>query len=124
MIKARQKELTPYQITPQQGDILGFLYNLGHKASLNELAAHTGRGINTISTQMTRMENDGLVRKERETPKSTRLSFELTGKGMDIHKSVRKIRSVKTIMSALSEEERQQLISLLQRIIDKADKFK
>lgn len=124
MIKARQKELNPYHITPQQASILIFLYHLGHKATLSELSKDTGRGINTLSPQMTGMEKDGLVKKGREVPKSTLLSFELTEKGREIAQSTMRIRSVETIMAVLSEEERQQMISMLQKIIGKAEKFK
>ena len=124
MVKARQKELKPYNITPQQCNILAFLYDLDHKATLREIAGQAGRGHNTISTQMTLMERDELIKKIRQTPKSTLLTFELTQKGIDIYKNAKKMRSVKTVMSVLSEDEHQQLISLLQKIISKAKNFK
>lgn len=124
MIKARQKELQPYHITPQQGVILAFLYNLGHKATLSELAKHTGKGANTISPQMTALERDGLVKKEREVPKSTLLSFELTGKGREICQYTMKVKSADAIMSVLSEDECRQLIAMLQKIIKQAKKYK
>jgi DNA-binding MarR family transcriptional regulator len=73
--------------------------------------------------QMMRMEKDGLVRKTRETPKSTLLSFELTEKGQQICKDIYKVVSDKLIISVLSEAERQQMISMLNRIIDAAEKY-
>ena len=97
--------------------------DLGENANLTELAERTDRSINTLSIQLTRMENDGLVKKIREIPKSNKLRFELTEKGVDACKEVKKIKSLKVIMSALSEEERQQLISLLEKIIDKAQRY-
>jgi DNA-binding MarR family transcriptional regulator len=66
------------------------------------------------------MENDGLVKKVREEPKSNKLRFELTEKGLEACQEVKKINSLTEIMSALTEKERQQLISLLEKIINKA----
>ena len=123
MVKARQKELNPYHISPQQANVLYILCNLGHKATLSELAKHTDRENNTLSTQMSRMERDGIVKKVRETPKSTLLYFELTDKGIDTYNFVKKMKTIKDIMSVLSEEERQEFISILQKIINEAGKY-
>jgi DNA-binding MarR family transcriptional regulator len=123
MVKARQKELAPYHISPRQANVLFILYNLGHKATLSELAKHTDRENNTLSIQMTRMERDGIVKKVRETPKSTLISFELTEKGIDIYKFAKQSKTIKEIMSVLSEEERQELIAILKKIIEKTEKY-
>jgi DNA-binding MarR family transcriptional regulator len=72
---------------------------------------------------MTRMERDGIVKKVRETPKSTLISFELTAKGIETYNYVKKMKTIKHIMSVLSEEERQELISTLQKIIIEAAKY-
>jgi DNA-binding MarR family transcriptional regulator len=69
------------------------------------------------------MESDGLVKKVKETPKSNKLRFELTEKGRIACKEVKNINSLVTIMSALSEEERRQLIALLEKIINRAQEF-
>jgi DNA-binding MarR family transcriptional regulator len=90
MLKARQKELMPYSISPRQANVLFIIHNLGHKATLSELAEHTDRGNNTLSAQMTRMVRDGIVRRVRETPKSNMVSFELTDKGNEIYDYVKK----------------------------------
>ena len=123
MVKARQKELAPCHISPRQANVLFVLYNLGHKATLSELAKHTDREKNTLSIQMTRMERDGIVKKFRETPKSTLISFELTEKGIEIYEFAKQSKSIKEIMSVLSEEDRQILIALLKKIIKKAGKY-
>ena len=88
-----------------------------------EEGCYTDREINTLSMQMMRMEKDGLVRKTRETPKSTLLSFEMTEKGQQICKDIYEIVSDKVIISFLSEAERQQMISMLSRIIDATEKY-
>jgi len=73
--------------------------------------------------QIMRMEKDGLVRKSRETPKSTLVSFELTEKGRQVCKDIYVVVSDKVIISVLSEEERRQMISMLNRIIATAEKY-
>jgi len=122
-LTARQKELSPYSITPQQAYILFLLFNIGHKTSLVEMAMHSGREINTISAQMTNLEKDGLIKKTRVKPKSTLLCFELTDKGFDIYNKISKKEADKTIISVLSEKERQQAILMLKKIIAKTEKY-
>ena len=70
------------------------------------------------------MEKDGLVKKSRETPKSTLLTFELTEKGAQLFKKSNQQKSDKEIMSVLTEAECGQLITMLQKIINKANQYK
>jgi DNA-binding MarR family transcriptional regulator len=122
--KARQRELTPYHISPQQAHILLLIHDLGGKTTLTELANYVGRGVNTISEQMIKMENDGLVKKTREIPKSTLLSFELTEKGLDIYNRTNESRVIdETIMSVLSHEERKQFNLMLEKLISQTEKY-
>ena len=124
MLNARQKELAPLHISPRQAYILFILANLGHKATLTELATRCDRGLNTLSIQMAKMEKDGLVKKSREVPKSTLLNFELTDKGREVFKKSSEQKADRAIMSVLSEDERQQLISMLQKIIVKSNDYR
>jgi DNA-binding MarR family transcriptional regulator len=123
MLNARQKELAPYHISSRQAYILYILYHLGQKATLATLAKDSDREINTISLQMTTLEKDGLVKKIREVPKSRLLRFELTEKGLATYSKSKNQKVDKAIMSALSKEEREQLISILKKIIKKAEKY-
>ena len=124
MFLAQQKEMAQHHITPRQAYVLFVLANLSHTATLAELSKYTERGISNISIQLTRMEKDGLVKKTRETPKSAQLKFELTEKGSNLEKRCNIKTSDKTIMSVLSEEERQQLISMMDKLRNKAIKYK
>ncbi len=124
MEKATRRVLAPYRISPPQAQLLFVIYHL-HKTTLAEVAKHTGRGINTISNQITMLERDGLVKKTRETPKTNLLTFELTEKGLDAYKKTsQRITADRVIMSVLSEEERQQLIAMLKKIATKAEKYR
>lgn len=120
---ARQKELAPYNITTRQAYVLRVMYSQGSKTTLAKIASDVNRGINTISIQMSRMEKDGLIRKSREKPKSTQLSFELTEKGIEAYRISGQIQSIRKIMSVLSEDERQQMLSMLSKLMSKAEKY-
>ena len=122
MVKARQKELAPYEISSRQVFIMDIIFNLGHKVTLSELAKYSNRGIGAVSVQLTKMESEGLIRKVRGNPRSTLLKFELTEKGLDIYHSCQKLKGINTIMSALSEKELKQFITMLEKIIKKAEK--
>jgi DNA-binding MarR family transcriptional regulator len=124
MLDIRQTELAPYDVSPRQAYILEILFKLGHKATLTQLAKYNEREANTISVQMTKMEKEGLVRKVRKSSKSTLLIYELTQKGLDTYQQTKKQTSEKAIMSALSGEERQEFMALLNKILAKANKYR
>ena len=119
----RQRELTPYNILPRQAYILFLLYNLDHKATLAELSRLTDRKPGTLSIIISRMERDGLIKKLRENPRSVLLKYELTKKGIEAYKTSSKMKSEKAIFSVLSEEERQQLISIMEKVIVRTAKY-
>jgi DNA-binding MarR family transcriptional regulator len=123
LVRVRQRELAPYHVSPQQASVLTMIDDLGDKANLNELAKRASRSLNTISIQLTRMEKVGLVKKTRVTPRSNQLKLELTEKGVNICKYAKKIKSIRAIMSILTEEERLQLISLLGKIVKETEKY-
>jgi DNA-binding MarR family transcriptional regulator len=99
MLNARQKEVAPYHISPQQAYLLFVLYRIGHKATQLELSRYINTRIGTLSVEITRMEKDGLVKKTRETSKSTFLTIELTAKGIQTYKNTNKLKSDKATMS-------------------------
>ena len=85
LFRARKKELDAYHISPRQAHVITCIYELGDRANLNALAERTERNLNTLSINMTKMEQAGLVKKIRDTPKSTKLRFELTETGLNIY---------------------------------------
>ena len=123
MLHARQKEMAPYHVSPQQAYLLFILNNLNHMATLSELSKLCYKGIGTISLQISRMENEGLVEKIRAAPKAKVFTIGLIQRGLDICESTSRIKSDKLIMSILSEQERHQLTVLLNKIISEAGKY-
>jgi DNA-binding MarR family transcriptional regulator len=123
MLQARKLELLPYNISPRQAVFLIAVNDLGEKATLTELSRYHNRAVNTISSQMTEMENDGFVKKVRISPKTKLLKFELTEKGIAAHKGACQNTALLEIMSGLSEKERKQLNALLLVLIGKAEEY-
>jgi len=124
MNRARQYELAPYHISPRQAYILFLLYNrVDQTITLRELAWQTDRKINTLSANMTKMEKEGFILKIRSNPSSVNISYKLTPKGIDTYLNCKREKSVNTIMSVLSSDEHQQLITMLENITTEAEKY-
>lgn len=120
MTKARQKELSRHHITTRRSYVLYIINYLGEKATLSQISKYSFREVHTIFGILSRMEKDGLIKKIRAMPKSRRIRFEITDKGFRAYDISRKRKAINTIMSVLSEEERQQLSSILDKLIVKA----
>lgn len=119
----RQKELTKYDIPVRQTIVLFAIQTLGPKASLTNVAERVERSLHSVSRQVLRMENDGLIKRSKIKPKSNQLTLELTEKGLEKLKVARKAKSVSAILSFLAEEDRQQMISILKEILVKLDEY-
>jgi DNA-binding MarR family transcriptional regulator len=120
-MRARQKELNPYHIPARQAYVLRTIQALGTKATLSELAEKVERKENVISRQTVKMENDGLIKRIKDTPKSNLLRLELTEKGLEMIKVSRRSKSIDKVFSYFSEEERQQFESALNLILVKLE---
>ena len=69
------------------------------------------------------MENDELIKRVKSTPKSKLLRLEPTRKGLDMIKIGKQNKSIDKIFSFLSEEERQQITSTLNKILINAKEY-
>ena len=118
--KARIKELSLYNIANRSSMVLWVIRVLGDKATPSEIAKRLLREPHSVSEYLDRMENSGLIRKVRDLKKKSMVRIEITEKGLDVYKKTAKADSIHRIMSALSKKERQQLISFLEKLWDKA----
>ena len=121
LIMARQKELNQYHIPVRQAYILRIIQDLGSKATLSAVAKKVERQVHVISKQAVKMENDGLIMRIKDTPKSRLLRLELTEKGLELIKVSRQSKLINAIFSYLSVEQRQQLESILNLILIKLE---
>ena len=124
--RAREKELNQYGITPTQSAILDTikLFEANkEKVTIDKLARHLFRAHHTISTILTRMENDGLIRKVTSGGKRRRIDIIFTEKGQEAYLHSLKRESYLKVASCLSVEERRQLVALLEKLLDKTIRY-
>ena len=119
----RQQELREHQILSGQHEILGIIRDIGPKATLFEISKLAERERHVISKQTMIMEQEGLIKRTKKTPRSNLLELELTKKGSDMIKVARRSKSIETIFSSLSEEEHQQFEHILNKILLQTQKF-
>ena len=122
-VLVRQRELSEYNIPVRQLYILHVIQRLGSKAMVSKIAKMVERKVDVISRQAVRMEKDGLIKRTTAGPKTRGIILKLTEKSLDLVKISGKSKSMEEIMSVLSLEERQQLHSLLNRILAKLNQY-
>ena len=118
IVLARQRELSPYNIGAQQLQVLRTIQNLGSRATLSNIATMVERKIDVISRQTVRLEKDGLIKRIKDKPKSRQLRIELTEKALEMMKISNGSKYIDIKFAFLTEEERQQVSSILRRMND------
>ena len=118
--KAGGKELSPYDITPEQAGVLFIVQALNSKTTPAEISRLTFREPHTVSVLISRMEKKGLIKKVKDMDKRNMIRIAITEKGEEAYKQSTQRTPIHNIMSVLSEAERQQLMSFLQRLRDQA----
>jgi len=87
---------------------------------LDEISRHLFRRSHGVSTIISRMENKGLVKKAKDLDRRNMVRVEMTEMGQKACDYAAKVLSIQRIMSALSEDERDELRILLNRLSDRA----
>lgn len=114
--KARTVELRKLGLTAEQSKILRVLMVENGTSTINDIADMTQKRHNTISLIVKRMEKAGLI-KRNKIPSSNRYQIAITEKGIRLFETM-PLNSIDMIFSTLSSDEKQALMSLL----DKLDK--
>jgi DNA-binding MarR family transcriptional regulator len=120
ILKARQKELDQYGISTSQAAVLFVIQAIGDRATPAEISRWLFREPHSVSTLLSRMEKQGLVRKVKDLDRKNLVRVVITEKGREAYYQSTKRESIRGIMSSLSEEERQQLTSSLRKLRDEA----
>jgi DNA-binding MarR family transcriptional regulator len=119
----RQKELNQYQIPVRQYELLRAIQALGSNVTLTRVAKLAQREVHVVSRQTIGMEKDGLITRTKNVHKSTLLTLKITDKGNDIIKTARHSKSINSIFSILTTQEREQMESILGRISVETKKY-
>ena len=117
---ARGRELIQYDISPREAAALVAIQAIGSKATPAKVSRWLYREPHTVSSLLSRMEGEGLVRKTKDLDKRNLVRITLTEKGKQVYTQSLRREVIHEIMSALSKEDRQQLSSCLEKLRDKA----
>ena len=117
---ARGRELIQYDITPRQAAALFAIQAIGSKATPAKVSRWLCREPHTVSSLLSRMEGEGLIRKTKDLDRKNLVRITLTEKGKKAYDQSLRRESIHEIMPALSKEERQLLSSCLEKLRDKA----
>ena len=117
--RSRQKELAQYGVTPEQAQVLDILHQGRGMATISDIVNITLRQHHSISTLVSRMAMQGLVKKVRNASDARRYNVTITEKGRALFRAITR-DSITEIFSCLSERDRQGLDKGLKKLMEKA----
>ena len=118
--RALEAEIKPYGISLEQAAALAVINAIGDGATTGELAQWLFLTPHSVSEMMTRMEKKGLVNKIADRTSKRRKILTITAKGRQLFQQTQKMKTIRRLMSHLSEEQRQQMSSGLVLLREKA----
>lgn len=115
--KARKNELRPLGITTRQAAALFVIEAIGNEVTATEMSRWLRREHHSVSGLLSRMEKKGLISRSKDSPSKNLARVTLTEKGRQAYyyQSTQRA-SISNTMGILSQEERQQLSSLLKKL--------
>jgi DNA-binding MarR family transcriptional regulator len=116
--RSRLLELSRFNLTKEQAQILYVINLLGGAANMSQIASFTLRQRHSVSTLVDRMEKAGLIKKEK-VPHKKVFKVTVTKKGRDIYQKVTR-KSIEAIFDFLSTAEKRQLASSLEQLHNRA----
>ena len=118
IFRAREKELRSSGITPMQAAVLFDIEAIGNEATVTELSQWLLRKLHSVSGLLNRMEKEGLISRSKDSPSQNLARVTLTEKGRQAYYQSTQRASIHNAIRTLSQEERQQLSSILKKMRD------
>lgn len=118
--RTRETQLARYGISAIQGRALNAILMSEEPPTPAQLSRWLVRESHTVSGLLARMEKQGLISKTRDRNRKNQIRITITEKGRKVYADSRRGSSIETIMSSLSLEDQQQLISFLMKLQNKA----
>ena len=118
--KARQKELNEHGIDLAWSGVLLSVRALGDRATPVAIGKRLLRERHSVSEILSKMENDGLVKKIRDLDRRNRVRVVLTPKGLRLYEKSSKGMVFPSVISSLSQKERKHLKGCLRVLLNKA----
>ena len=119
IVKTREMEASQSGISASQTQVLFFIQTVDGPLTPAQLSRLLFRESQSVSGILSRMEKRGLIKRVKDLDKKNQVRIVMTEKGRQVYSRSTKRRSIQRIMSSLSKEERQQLKSLLQVLMDR-----
>ena len=118
-MKLRESELQKYNISRRESAVLYIVHANANRVTPAIISRYLARKSHSISELLNRMEKKGLVTRVSDLDKKNLVRIALTEKGKRSYSCSTKIESFSEITGSLSEEEYNQLESILKRIRSK-----
>jgi DNA-binding MarR family transcriptional regulator len=118
--KIRNMEMSKYGILPIQSYMLFIIRAMGNETTPAQLARFAYQQRNSVSDILKRMEKQGLITKEKKSDANGRVLIKMTAKGEKVLELSKNRKHLHSVMSALTDEKKRQLESLLELLRDKA----
>lgn len=116
--RIRDRELRQHDVTARQVSVLGVIRRLGNEATITEVSRRLLRDPSTIFNIINVLHRKGLISKSRDATNRHWVRLSLTVRGEKIYEKSLQKEKVALIMSALTPEERQQLLNCLEILRD------
>lgn len=123
LFKARDNELGQYGITAVEARALFIINLIGESATPAMISRLMMRGHNTVTALLTRMESKGLLLRTKDPEKKNSWIIGLTGKGIEAYHASLAREVIHEVFSVFSEEERELLITCLQKICNRTVEY-
>ena len=121
-LRARQKELDQFGISVIEVGVLLAIQTIGKETTPSEISRRIFREPHSVSALLNRMEKKGLVKRTQDLDRKNLVRVSITEKGRQAYDKSTGRKSIHKIISSLSEEERQQLRSCLEKLRKEAFK--
>ena len=120
---ARDKELSQYGITAVEARALYILNRVGDRATPAMISREMVRGHNTVTALFSRMENKGLIEKERDPYKKNSWLISLTKKGKKAYANSLKREMIKDVFSVIPNADLIKMTAYLEEVMERASKY-
>jgi DNA-binding MarR family transcriptional regulator len=120
---SKEKELAQHNISPMKVAVLDIVQKIGKEATPAEISRWLVRRSHTVSGLLDRMEKDGLISKSKNLPKRNLVRVTITEKGKKALRQSQKRDTEKKIFGSISQKDKTQLFTLLEKIRNKGIKL-
>jgi MarR family multiple antibiotic resistance transcriptional regulator len=118
--RAREKELQRFGLTPEQAQVLFIIQNIKDKATPAEISRYILRQPHSVSAIVDRMVKKGFVTKVKDLERKNMVRVAVTEKGFKAFELTKKRTSMRHILGALNEKEREEFRKHLDIVMTKA----